>query len=530
MKPAKNDPCPCGSGKIFEKCCQEWYEATKHKPSVKKAAPTATECNQLVALLDAGDYAELEARTRLLLERYPDSGFAWKVLGATLQMQSKDSLPALQKATEFLPNDAEAHYNLGITLKELGRLNEAEASYRRALQINPNFAMAHNNLGITLHDMSRLNEAEASYRQALRIKLDHVEALNNLGMTLNELGRIDEAELAYRKALQFKPDFAEAHYNLGLLLLLSGRLSEGWQEYEYRWEGSLPKQPQPITTLPQWIGQPTQPGNGILIFGEQGMGDKLQFSRYLQLAADRFAGRVSVIVDHPLLELFRRSFPDIEVLEATPADQSAWQWQCPLLSLPLAFNTSLETIPNRIPYLIPDLAKVARWKAKIAALDLPASTRKIGVVWKSGTLTRIAHLKGLPLEHLAPLLGRPDCAWFSLQKEPDPDKMRWVSSGKLMDWADEFSNFDETAALMMNLDLIVSVDTSVVHMAGALGRPTWLLNRHASDWRWMRDRENSPWYPTMRIFTQKTTGDWDEVVTRMSTALRESQARNNSQH
>jgi hypothetical protein len=179
----------------------------------------------------------------------------------------------------------------------------------------------------------------------------------------------------------------------------------------------------------------------------------------------------------------------------------------------------LATIPNQIPYLTPDPLRVVHWQSRIDALGLPASTRKIGVVWKSGTGMKISQLKSISLQTLAPLLNQPGCAWFSLQKEPDPDKAPWVTSGNLIDWADEFGDFNETASLAMNLDLIISVDTSVAHLAGGLGLPTWLFNRHASDWRWMCNREDSPWYPTMRIFTQRKAGDWDEVVSRMSASL-----------
>jgi hypothetical protein len=281
----------------------------------------------------------------------------------------------------------------------------------------------------------------------------------------------------------------------------------------------MPKRPRPPSPLPQWTGQSVSPSDRLLVFMEQGLGDMLQFARYLPLAAERFPGGVSVHTIGPMQKLFRRSFPMVDVLDTLPADQQAWRWQCPLLSLPLAFGTTLETIPHQMPYLTPDPVRVFHWQTRIAALGLPASTRKIGVVWKSGTAMKIAQLKSITLQSLAPVLNQPDCAWFSLQKEPDPDKGSWVASGKFIDWTDEFGDFNETASLAMNLDMIISVDTSVAHLAGGLGLPTWLLNRHASEWRWMRNREDSPWYPTMRIFTQNKAGDWDEVVSRMSVVL-----------
>lgn len=229
MKPERNAPCPCGSGKVFEKCCQGWYEA---KSSVKKVVPTATECNQLVALLNAGHLTELENRTRLLLEQYPESGIVWNLLGVSLQMQGKDGLPALQNATKFLPNEAEVHSNLGNALSDLGRLDEAEASYQRALKINPYNANAHSNLGITLGDLGRLDEAEASYRRALQIRPDVVEVLNNLGNILSDLGRLDEAEASYQRALQINPDFAGAHVSLGNLLYYLGDIDQAIAAYQ----------------------------------------------------------------------------------------------------------------------------------------------------------------------------------------------------------------------------------------------------------------------------------------------------------
>jgi tetratricopeptide (TPR) repeat protein len=374
-------------------------------------------------------------------------------------------------------------------------------------------------LAVTLKDLGQLDAAVTSCRRALEIKPDYAEAYNNLGLTQVELGQLDEAVANCRQALKIKPDFAEAHANLGISLLEMGQLSKGWQEYEYRWEGCRPKRSRPASSLPQWTGQSVSPGDRLLVFVEQGMGDMLQFARYLPLVTERFPEGVSILVGSPVLELFRRSFPMIDVLDTLPADQSAWQWHCPLLSLPLAFGTTLETIPHQVPYLTPDPVRVAYWQSRIAALGFPASTRKIGVVWKSGTVMKIAQLKSITLQALAPLLNQPGCVWFSLQKEPDPAKAPWVASGKLIDWADEFGDFNETASLAMNLDMIISVDTSVAHLAGGLGLPTWLFNRHASDWRWMRNREDSPWYPTMRIFTQKNAGDWDEVVSRMSAVL-----------
>ena len=667
-------------------------EASMLNAAATGAAPTPAEIDRLVDLFNAGQHTELESRARSLLERCPDSGLAWKVLGASLQAQGKEALPALQRSAALLPDDAEAHCNLGIaqqsigeldnaiasyrraleiksdfaeayfglgvilqiigqlddavtnyrnalkikpgytkvylnlgvaletlgrfddalasfrrvlemtpdcaeahnnlgnTLKAAGQIDNALASYRLALKIKPDYAKAHYNLGSVLQSLGQFDGAIASFRNALEIKPDYADAHNNMGVALEELGQFDYAVVSYTRALEINPDFADAHANLGnvlqdlgqldsavasyikaieikqycaiahrnmadalnkleqvdsalasyanaleinpdsadtrlnraFCLLEIGRYSEGWPEYEYRWDTSKPKRSRPATALPQWDGHRPASGERLLVFEEQGLGDRLQFARYLPLAAACFPGGVSLVsdmIDGALSTLLRRSFSDVEILEATPSDQSAWQWQCPLLSLPLAFGTTLDTIPMRVPYLIPDPVRVACWQARIAELGLPATTRRIGVVWKTGQTMRNAAMRSLALQQLAPLLDLPGCVWFSLQKEPDPDKAPWVTSGELIDWSEEFGDFDETAALAMNLDLIISVDTAMAHLAGGLGRPTWLLNRHASEWRWMRNREDSLWYPTMRIFTQKKAGEWDEVVRRVATAL-----------
>lgn len=480
-------------------------------------------CNLGGILHELGRRDEAGASYRLAIQINPDYAEAHNNLGNILQeLERLDEAEAsCRRAIRIKPEYPEAYINLGVILKQQGRAAEAAASFLRALQLNPDYAEAHSNLGVVLKEQGRAAEAEASFLRALQIKPDYAEAHSNFGNLLQELGRLDEAEARYRRALQLKPEYAEAHCSLGYTLLLTGRLGEGWRKYEYRWEGGSPKPTRPATSLPQWRGQTPQAGDSILIFGEQGLGDKLQFSRYLPLLAERFSGRVSVVVSSPLLTLFRRSFQAVEVLDSPPVDQSVWQWHCPLLSLPLAFNTALDTIPNRVPYLVAEPTRVAYWKSRIAAL--PPCTRKIGVVWKTGSLMKDAALRSLSLQQLAPLLHLPGSTFFNLQKEPDQNKLPWVAAGKLLDWADEFGDFDETAALIMNLDLVIAVDTSVAHLAGALGKPTWLLNRYASEWRWMRERKDSLWYPTMRIFTQRAAGYWGEVVERVCAALRASE-------
>ncbi|MDR3390557.1 MAG: tetratricopeptide repeat protein [Sulfuriferula sp.] len=485
-------------------------------------APDDAEAHNNLGIIynDLKRYADAETSYSNAIRLNPAYAQAYSNLGATLHdLKRLDEAEACyRKALQLNPDYAKALNNLGATLHDLRRLDEAEACYRKVLALDEHHADAHRNLGATLHDLDRLDEAAACYRYALRINPQDAEAHSYLGITLRDMGRLDDSETSLRRALEIDPHSTDGHYNLSHTLLMSGKYAEAWPKYEYRWNTrAYTAMQRPSTALPQWTGQTPQPADRLLVFREQGLGDQIQFCRYLPLAAGHFTAGVSAVVAQPLQALFRRSFPDIEILDSAPADQHAWQWQCPLLSLPLALGTTLETIPNRVPYLIADPIQSGRWQARIAALNLPAATRKIGLVWKPGSLMKNAALRALTLHQLAPLLNLDNCAWFSLQKEPDPDKAPWVASGKLIDWSDEFNDFDATAALMAHLDLVISVDTAVAHLAGALGRPVWLLNRRAGEWRWLHGRKDSPWYPTMRIFTQ--ANNWDDVVERLVVAL-----------
>lgn len=465
----------------------------------------------------------IEAKTayRQVLEIDPSHVEAHCNLAVTLSHLGRlnEAEKSYQQALHIQPDHLGALNNLGILLREAERLNESEALYQSALLRKPDSAALHYNLGITLKEAARLHEAQASFQTALQIEPNFADARSYLGSVLAEMGHLEEAQTCYRHVLQLKPDSDMAHFSLGLVLLSAGCLSEGWKKFEHRWKGGLNKSRYPATALSQWQGQTPQSGENILIFEEQGWGDKLQFSRYLNLLTEQFSGKVSMVLDRNLMRLFRRSFPDCEFLESVPTDQQNWQWQCPLMSLPLACESIIDTIPNTVPYLVPSFERVLHFKNNIAQLNLPATTRKVGLVWKSTSGMINVGLRSLPFEQISSLFNQADTAWFSLQKEPGQDKQHIQESGQIIDWTEQFADFDDTAALIMNLDLVIAVDTSVAHLAGALGKPVWLLNRHASEWRWMRGREDSSWYPTMRIFTQRHPGDWDEVIRRVATAL-----------
>lgn len=429
-----------------------------------------------------------------------------------------EALLSYRRALALDPKCVEAHCNLGLALQGVGQYESALSSLMQARAINPINALVHCNIAVVLLDLDRLQEALGSCQLALGLDSNMVEAHCNLGMVKLASGLLSEAADSFENALRISPDYTKARHNLSHAQLAMGQFAQGWGNYEHRIDEH--RNSRVVTQLPQWSGQPTAPSDRILVFVEQGLGDMLQFSRYLPLVAERFPGGVSLYALTPLVSLFRRSFPMVTVLDAVPGDESAWQWQCPLLSLPLAFGTVLETIPSQTPYLVPDAGRSAYWQHRISQLHLPTGGhKKIGLVWKPGTGMKIAHLKATSLQTLSPLLNLSSCTWFSLQKEPDPEVETWVSAGKLIDWSADLHDFDDTAALAVNLDLVISVDTSVAHLAGGLGLPTWLLNRYASDWRWMREREDSPWYPTVKIFAQEVPGEWSTVARRVAEDL-----------
>jgi Tetratricopeptide repeat len=353
--------------------------------------------------------------------------------------------------------------------------------------------------------MKRFDEALASYDKALALKPDYAEVFNNRGNTLLELKRVDEALASYDKALALKPDYAEAHWNEALLRLLTGDFSRGWAQYEWRWERKeFPSKRPDVNALP-WRGEELR-GRSILVFSEQGLGDVIQFVRYLPLLLEREAN-VTFLTSEKLIRLLRPLTAKIAVISAVKQN-AIYDFQCALMSLPHQFNTNLSSIPNNVPYLAAGEELVARWKVRIGEHGF-----KIGIAWQGNPKAPADRGRSIPLAEFIPLSRVPGVRLISLQKHHGLDQLNRLQS----DWnietlGDDFDNgpdaFVDTAAVMEVLDLIITSDTSIAHVAGALGRPTWLALKHVPDWRWMLDREDSPWYPTMRLFRQSAREDW----------------------
>ena len=377
--------------------------------------------------------------------------------------------------------------------------------------------------GNSLHRLNRFDEARESYERALELQPDFPQALNSLGSLLINIGRTQEAHDHFAKALKIAPEFDMARLNLGMAQLKLGDWENGWKNYEARWAGSAESGngtfSRPACPLPQWDGQGDTGQQGLLVITEQGFGDMFQFSRYLEPALQRFA-KVGFVCPDPFTHLIMEwSFGEqVVVLKRMPMNYATWHWQCPLMSLPLAFQTRLDTIPAKLPYLKVSKVAQAYWHER---LSIAAPERlTVGVAWAGRRSHMYDAQRSLRFEQFLPLLEDERITWVSLQKlgmdEPRPaipDSVDWI------DWTEELTDFADTAALLSNLDLVISIDSSMVHLAGGLARPVWMLNRFNSEWRWLEQREDSPWYPTLHIFNQPQFGDWASVFNALQSAL-----------
>lgn len=416
-----------------------------------------------------------------------------------------------------------AHFNRGLVLAKLNRYQEEFEAYEQAIALGMSTLDLHHNRGLALYNLRQPELAVAAFDTAIKFSDDQSRAilLNSRGLALYDLGRYDEARSDYQQALQLKPDYVTARLNLGIVNLASGLWLDGWKDYEFRWEASYESERgsyrKPASALPQWRGESVGADDRLLVFAEQGFGDALQFSRFLETAAQGFS-HVTFVCPPALQRLFKASFDGIDVIEALPVTQEFWKWQCPLLSLPLALSTELSTLPALTPYVHVPHQELMHWQARLDTLNSQALC--VGLAWAGSSELRRDAARSIEPAILRGLLKTESIQWVSLQKSEHLDT-RYVPAHRLPlhDWTDELNDFADTAALISSLDLVITVDTAVAHLAGALGKPVWLLNRFESEWRWMRDRVNSPWYPTMRIFSQRTAGNWDDVLFEVQTAL-----------
>jgi Tfp pilus assembly protein PilF len=448
----------------------------------------------------------------------PDYAEAYNNRGTALRslQRPQDALASHDRSIALKPGYAEAHYNRGIACEDLRRPQDALASYDAAIALRPDYVDAYYNRGNALADLQRHEEARASYDQAIGLKPDYAEVHNSRGNVLVVLQRPEEALASYDQAIALRPDYAEAYWNQSLCLLLMGHFERGWRQYEWRKRRSQPIAVRPYTQ-PLWLGEENIAGKTVLIYWEQGLGDTIQFCRYAKLVAD-LGAQVVLEVPKPLTSLLA-DLPGVAKLTEPESALPAFDYHCPLLSLPLAFRTTLSSIPATIPYLKCNADKSRLWREKLGARSKP----RVGLVWSGGfrpnqpELWSVNNRRNIPLARLA-ALKHPDIEFYSLQKgEPAESELaelvrhNW-DGPHIIDLTRELKDFSDTAALVDNLDLVISVDTSTAHLAGALGKPVWILNRFDTCWRWLLDRTDSPWYPTARLYRQQKAGHWDDVV------------------
>jgi tetratricopeptide (TPR) repeat protein len=470
---------------------------------------TQTDVNQ------AGKLARLRDETA----RFPDRAGVWLNLSDFLVHHGdlNEAVAAARCAIALEPENTLAYGNLGAALDKLRRFDEALDAFQKALSIRPDFAEMHYNLARSLESRGDTAASETHYRRAIELKPDLAVAWNNLGGNLNRQGRFAEAQAAFERALAIDRNFADAHVNLAFQLLARGQFERGLAEFEWRDRCVARFAMRQIPNRPRWDGSPLQ-SRTLLVHAEQGLGDTIQFIRYLPLLAER-GGRI--VFECPC-ELYRlasdlasRINPSLAVVPRG-ASLPPFDVHCPLMSLPLMLQVSLAAPPAKVPYLHPASNEIAGWRARLRTL--PAGP-KIGLAWSGNPEHADNATRSIALDLLAPLARMSSVQWISLQvggaKLPPASILPGM---KLIDWTAEFRNFND-AALIANLDLIISVDTSVAHLSGALGRPTWLLLSHSPDWRWQRGRGDTPWYPTMRLFRQHFPGDWRPVVAEIAAEL-----------
>lgn len=468
----------------------------------------------------AGELVDAKRLYMLLRQMLPAAVEIHNELGRVLQEMRLpiEAADCFRRACELQPNDPVSAFNLGNALTDARQYDQAFAAYRRAIALKPDFVQALNNLGNALMLPFHFEDAEAILRRAIALKPDHALAHVNLADSLWAQGRRSEAMAMYDRAVALDPDKPELRLHRAIALMQQGRLKEGFAEQEWRWRANSHIPMQRIH-LPRWNGE-SLAGKSILLHGEQGFGDDIQFVRFLPRVM-AMAARVILRVDPSLIRFLSTIAEGIEIVDSNAPVPDA-DYACSLLSLPYALGCGMADIPADIPYLRPDPADVVLWRQKLE--ECPGL--KIGLTWAGAPrpgapeAVLLDSRRSFDLETFAPLAAIPGLSLISLQLGPRAAQALVPPRGMtLFDMTGDIRDFSDTAALIANLDLVISVDTSVVHVAGAIGAPVWVLSRHDGCWRWFLDRDDSPWYPSVRIFRQTRRGDWSETITQVAERL-----------
>ena len=473
---------------------------------------------QALAQQQAGRFEEAERYFYRALALAPESAEIQLQLGNLFRAQGRQeaALQCCLEAVRLAPGFAQARNNLGNAYRELGKAGEALAEFRQAVALDPGLPEAQFNLGVALQKRGEAGEAMQCYRNALLGRPDFAFARLNLGLLLEEREDVDGAIACYAGAVAADPGLVEAHVNLGMQLLLAGRFAEGWREYEWRLRYPEYSGADVATRAPRWDGAALS-GRTILLDAEQGFGDAIQFLRYAPMVAER-GGQVLLRCAAELGDLFART-AGVTSVHPRGGALPPFNVVCPLPSLPLVFGTTLDAVPAPVPYVRADAGKLARWKDRFSNA---ADKFKVGLVWASQSQHRTAGEKSVALAALAPLAGVSGVRFYSLQKGEAARQVERPPGGMQIEDLDrDLRDFSDTAAVLANLDLVISVDTAVAHLAGAMARPAWTLLKFAPDWRWLLGRGDCPWYPTMRLFRQQAPGAWDVVIEEVAQSLQQ---------
>jgi Flp pilus assembly protein TadD len=462
----------------------------------------------------AGRLPEAEAIYRQVLAKDPNYTDALHLLGSLAAQIGRhdDAIELLKKAIQLNPGIAPYYGNLGAVYMKLKRFDDAVIPLRRALQINPQLPDVYFNLGGALIELDDFDGAMSALYKGLSFHPNWPEMINTIGMALRKFGRFHEAITSFRRTIAIQPDNPDAHWNLSVSLLMLGDFAAGFSEYEWRM-----KKPDIVLVRnfaqPAWRGENLD-GKTILLHAEQGFGDTLQFVRYVPLVIER-GGRV-IVECPPELAAILRGIEGIQEIYVQHQTLPAFDTHCSIMSLPLMFQTTEQTIPSKVPYIAIPEDRTAAWRKR-----LTGSKFNIGLVWAGGAYHQDDRHRSMRLEYFAPLSAIKAATFYMLQKGPAAAQADSAPPGlNLINWTADLHDFVDTAAFIKNLDLVITVDTSVAHLAGALGKPVWVLLPLIPDWRWMLNRSDSPWYPTMRLFRQSKMGDWESVVAEVVEALK----------
>lgn len=479
--------------------------------------PTNIDALKLSANLNLWQFQDLDAALSycaaiLTINPYDADAFLFQGIALNKQKKYQAAKLSFELSLQYKPDNISTLSNYGLTLCQLNHREEALRHFDQALLMDQHHYESLINKAFTLLELHRYEEALDHYDKAFSIKAPFAEALSDRGNALMGLKRYEEALDNYAQALALNPDCATAHYSEAYCRLLIGDLLAGWEKYEYRW-----KIPKPFAQKRfkehSWLGRESIDGKTILIYAEQGAGDVIQFSRYLPMLR-ALGANVYVEAYSNLAQLLTPLVgKDNFIARGQPLPKT--DYHCSLLSLPLAFKTQLSSIPNTVPYLF-----ATRHTTNDDYLTLPSSSQlRVGLVWQANTAHRNISFRSIPLSHLLNIISD-DCSFVNLQIEiSENDKLLLDQHPNIINKMDRVSSFNDTALLINQLDLVISVDTSVAHLAGALGKPVWILLCANADWRWLIDRKDSPWYPTATLFRQTTSGQWDDVINDVKIAL-----------